>query len=62
MSGTALTVRCRPNAGIDDAFVEVSQAKHRRIRTMSALAQAEKLRIATSTYNYLFSSELKAPE
>ncbi|HVI77182.1 MAG TPA: hypothetical protein VM715_03275 [Candidatus Acidoferrum sp.] len=53
MSGTALTVRCRPNAGIDDAFVEVSQAKHRRIRTMSALAQAEKLRIATSTYNYL---------
>ena len=29
---------------------------------VAALAQAEKLRIATSTYNYLFSSELKAPE
>jgi hypothetical protein len=29
---------------------------------VAALAQAEKLRIATKTYNYLFSSELKAPE
>jgi hypothetical protein len=29
---------------------------------VAALAQAEKLRIATSTHNYLFSSELKAPE
>jgi len=29
---------------------------------VATLAQAEKLRIATSTYNYLFSSELKAPE
>ena len=51
-----------------DGFQTTSQNLEGKSQTaaspeqVAALAQAEKLRKATSTYNYLFSSELKAPD
>jgi hypothetical protein len=46
----------------DSAETIVGQARMSRREEIATLEKAEKLRISSDMYNYLFSSELKAPE